>query len=502
MRDAGLGSYKGVFLDEEKTILKGGLTKNALASAFFVQNHELGQYINNVGIHHARLPEIIFGPLYSEEEFISTLDLETNPTWLMKRKRPVDDPPSGPTYADVAASSEFKRIWGDSDSDNESLSAADKFLEKCNSLVRGVKKLSTENASVEVPGGMLDSLLWIGDAIKTAAKIVGLDIKESATPFVVIGNTLIPKLEQDAPRLGEEEILFIELIQGLHAVRPLSGAGSKAELALAYLYGSSYQKCHYNMSSKASGPCLRANSHHVENLTTALQKISPRSAIFADAIIELVSAIISKGVARQALASEHMTPFINLDVWEEYISSLYVADSTLVEKLYPVATKKRLTREAKKKANTAGFQPRDKDYEPYTGVVKPEVDVSFVTLAADEKVAVKAVNAYLQRGSSGFSYAGDSKDQSARKKAALNYIGGLQTKAKAVTSVAQRRKGLVHARIVAARMENGDDARYAPSREEWDQHTQAEMKTEHKVLAALFEAFGREFVVSLVGKPT
>jgi hypothetical protein len=498
---SGTGSYSGQFLDEGETVPKGGLTDAGLKSEFFEVNPELGFYINKVGLDLSKLPNIVFGPLYKEADFISAMDLVRNPTWL-SRKRPAGFA-GGASYAEtVKDKDDVKRLWGDSDSDSESISAADTHLNQLNKMIKGIKKLSADEKSVEVPKGFIPTMGLLGEAIATAAKLVGVTIKESSTSFISTGNTIIPKLRVSNPELKEEETLLVELIRGLHAVKPLDSSATKAELALAYTYGAAYQRFHHDMNAKSSAPCLKANRHHVENVITALHKISPRSDEFGNVVMTLINAIISAGVAKQVAAADSMHHFLNPDVWEAYVSTLYVNDSTLVEKLYPIATKKRLTRDAKRKANTAGFRPRDKDYETYQGVVKPEIDVSRVTLAADEKIAVKAVNKHLQTAASAFTYSKTDFNQVSRKKEAMDFIGGLQSKAKAVTAVAQRRKGIVHARIVTARREDGDEDKYAPSREEWDLQTHNELEAGHKVLDAIKEAFGAEFLASLVGMPT
>jgi hypothetical protein len=501
--DAGVGSYKDRFLDSEKKIPHGGLTDLGLQSSFFVANPRLGHYINVVGIDLTKLPSIVFGPAYTEADFIAALDLKSNPTWLSRKRLAVDAAANASSYSEaVAQGGGLRRLWGDSDSDSESVSAADKHLNQLNKMIKGIKRLDTDNKTVEVPRGFIPTMGVLGQTIMTAAKLVGVTIKDSSTAFIAVGNTIIPKLSVENPELREEETLLVELIRGLHAVRPLDANATKAELALAYIYGAAYQRFHFDMNTKSVAPCLKANQHHIDNVMTALNKISPRSDEFGLIVMKVVNVIISAGVAKQVAAAESMHHFLDPDVWETYISSLYVSDSTLVEKLFPVATKKRLTREAKKKANNPGFKPRDKDYETYQGVVKPEIDVSRVTLAADEKVAVKAINKHLQNSASGFEYQQNNFNQVNRKKAAMEYISRLQSKAKAVTAVAQRRKGLVHARIVSARSESGDEAKHAPSREEWDLQTQNELQSGHKVLDAIREAFGDGFLASLVGNST
>jgi hypothetical protein len=503
LHEAGVGPIQNEFLDIEKTVPKCGLTEEGFKSEFFTANAKLALYINAIGIRGDRLPEIVFGPAYNEAEFLSCVDSVQNPTWL-SRKRPAIASSSDVemSFADVAAKGDIRRLWGDSDSDSESVTLADKNLATLNRMIKGIKRLQPDDHQIEVPQGFIPTMGPLGEAILTAAKLVGVNIKESQTAFIATGNTIIPKLGLVNPELKDEEILLVELIRGLHAVRPLDASATKAELALAFMYGTAYQRFHYDMNAKSVAPCLKSNRHHVDNMITALQKISPRSDIFGNTIMNIVNTIISSGVAKQVAASESKHHFLDPEVWEAYVKTLYVSDSTLVEKLYPVATKKRLTRDAKKKANNPGFKARDKDYESYQGVVKPEIDVSRVTLAADEKIAVKAVNQYLQNAANEFKYSKADINQVSRKKEAIDYINALQTKAKAVTTVAQRRKGIVHARIVATRLANNDEERYAPSREEWDHETQNELNTEHKVLDAIKQAFGAQFVISLIGQPT
>jgi hypothetical protein len=258
------------------------------------------------------------------------------------------------------------------------------------------------------------------------------------------------------------------------------------------------------MTHKQCAPCLRAGSHYVENVRAALNKISPRSTEFADVIISFAEEVVNKGVARH-YASEADNTFFHKERWENYVSSLYVRDGTLVEKLYSVAPKKRLTAAGKKKANTKGFVPKDKDWETYNGVVKPVIDRSGIALSATEKISIDKFNKYLQEASKHFTYSGDFLDQNTRKREAQAYIDDLQRAAKATTEVIQRRKALIHSRIIATRLAVNDKEKRGPSQDEWSLGTEQELDTSvnpSKILAALENTFGKDMYTSLLGEPS